>query len=71
MDVLEEDDLFILVSDHGISDQGAHGSGNDENELESVFWLYSKQGFLGTQLMQKDIDDDKEVKKNLLSYKLF
>jgi predicted AlkP superfamily pyrophosphatase or phosphodiesterase len=47
MSLLQEDDLFILVSDHGISDKGAHGSGTDENELESVFWTYSKKGFLG------------------------
>lgn len=39
---MDEDTLFVVTSDHGVTDKGAHG-GSSSPELASVFGVYSKK----------------------------
>lgn len=42
--MLHEDDVLILMGDHGMSESGHHG-GSTKDETTSVIFAYSKKGF--------------------------
>ncbi|EGR33902.1 hypothetical protein IMG5_031830 [Ichthyophthirius multifiliis] len=44
IDRMKDDDLFILLSDHGMTDDGNHG-GDSKIETESIIFGYKKSGF--------------------------
>lgn len=52
-DTMDEDTLLLVTSDHGVTDEGAHG-GNSPQELASVCGFYSKRAFAddGSSLLE-------------------
>ena len=41
---MDDETVLIVFGDHGMTDDGNHGGGT-ENELKSVVFSYCKQGF--------------------------
>ena len=41
---LDDDTVVLLYGDHGMTNDGNHGGGT-ENELKTVFFAYTKAGF--------------------------
>jgi phosphatidylinositol glycan class O len=41
---MDDDTILIAFGDHGMTDEGNHGGGS-ENEIRSVIFSYSKKGF--------------------------
>lgn len=56
-----EDDILIMMGDHGMSAEGHHG-GNSNEEINTVIFGYSKKGFFNAHPEIKNFDP---------SYKLF
>ena len=65
---LDNDTIFILYGDHGMTNDGNHGGGSD-NELKTVLFGYSKGGFpmlhqtkkIKGILERKSFDDVKQL----------
>lgn len=56
---MNNDTVLIVFGDHGMTDDGNHGGGS-ENELKSVIFSYTKKGF-----PLKDLFIDDFLNKNV------
>lgn len=51
---LKDDELFVLIGDHGMTDEGNHG-GATLQETQTVLFAYSKKGFVKGQGIRKKL----------------
>ncbi|KAM0686305.1 mannose-ethanolamine phosphotransferase gpi13 [Conglomerata obtusa] len=58
---IDDDTLFVILSDHGVNDDGSHGGGNIK-EISSVGIFLSKKEFLNFEN-----DECKKIRDNYLS----
>ena len=51
---LSDEDLLVVMSDHGMTDSGSHG-GVSREEIESFIYAYSSKGFESKGIIQREI----------------
>jgi phosphatidylinositol glycan class O len=50
---MDSDTVLLVFGDHGMTDDGNHGGGT-ENELKSVLFAYRKKGFPMKEMIEKN-----------------